>query len=911
MHEHAEQNGGAATVSGGGRIVGSGRMAERTAAYDWANSPLGPVAGWPETLTAVVNSLLSNQHPTMLFWGPQLIQFFNDAAIPIVGPDKFATALGQRADECWAEVWPLVGEQIQQAYRGSPVWKEDQLVPIIREGRIEDTWFTYSYSPARDAQGEIRGVLVTCLETTSRVLAEKQLLEERTQLLKVFDQAPAFFAVLRGPDHIFERVNPKYRQVVGGLDVIGKPVREAIPGIAEQGYIAILDRVFRTGEPYIAADARFTLPPTAEGASRERVVDFVYQPLRDADGSISGILVLGVDMSERKRITDALAETERRAAMVLDSINDGFHMIDAEGRFQAFNQAGREIYRNQGVDADALIGKMAFEVFPEHQRTATGDAILYSLRNRRPSVIESYYAPWDKWFWLRNYPTSDGGLVTFFQDITEKKRTERQLDEQRERFAFATQAARIGYWFCNLPFDKLIWDDTVKEHFWLPPDAEVTLEDFLALLHPDDREATAHAIQESIDNHALYDIEYRTMSPDGRFKWIHAVGRTAYAADGRPLRFDGVTQDVTELRTARLALEAERGRLAAIFDNLPIGILFTSADGRLMAANAQAEHMLGRAVTGGQMQVDRDLLLFHADGRPVDDADRPLRHALSEGGIHRGEYLYRRPDGNTVWLEIVAAPILDAQGQVVGAIDALADIDVRKRAEHALVRNEKLALVGRLAASISHEINNPLESVINLLYLIENNAGNDRIREFSRKAQEELARVAHIVTHTLRFNRQSLGWGEQTMSTLLESSVAIYEGRLKTSGIHLVREYEDATRVRCSGSEVRQVFANVIGNAFDATRSGGKLVLRCRDQRHPRSGEPGVRVSIADSGHGIPSSVRDHLFEPFFTTKGDNGTGLGLWVSREILVKHHAEVRVISRTEPGRSGTVFSMWFPA
>lgn len=912
MHEYANECGVAPPVSAPHRIAGSGRMAERAAAHDWALTPLGPVSEWPEALVVLVNTLLASQHPTVLFWGPELIQFFNDAAIPIVGPEKFPNALGQRAEECWAEAWPVIGEPIELAYRGLPVGKQDQLAPILRNGRCEDAWLNCSYSPARDAGGEIRGVLVTFLETPLGAVAEQQLREERAQLLKVFEQAPAFFAVLRGPDHIFERVNPKYRQVVGGLDVVGKPVREAIPGIAEQGYIAILDKVFQSGEAYTAADAHFTLPPGAENGGQERVVDFVYQPLRDGDGSVSGILVLGVDMTERQRMTAALAETERRAAMILDSISDGFHLIDADGRFRQFNEAGRAFYRGQGVEADSLIGRKALEVFPEHQQSETGRAILDSLYNRHPSVLESFYAPWNRWFLLRNYPTPDGGLATVFQDITDRKHTEQQLEEQRERFAFATRSARIGYWFCDLPFDKLTWDATVKEHFWLPPDAEVRLDQFLRMLHPEDRESTWRAMETAIANHTLYDVEYRTVAADGRFKWIRAIGRTAYGEDGRPLRFDGVTQEITELKQALEALDAERARLSAVFENLPIGILFTLPDGRLVTANAEAERILGRPLRSLTLQSGLEIVqLLHADGRRVEDRERPLNRVLTEGSTHRGEFLYRRPDGSKIWLEVMAAPILDSSGKIIGAVDALADIDVRKRAEDALVRSEKLALVGRLAASISHEINNPLESVTNLLFLIESNAGDEKVRDFSLRAQEELARVSHIVTHTLRFNRQSLGWGEQKMSALLESSLAIYEGRLKNTGISVSREYEDAASVHCAGSEVRQVFANLVANAFDAMRFGGRLVLRCRDELHPRTGQPGVRVTIADSGHGIPAAVRKHLFEPFFTTKGDNGTGLGLWVSSEILNKHRAEVRVKSRTERGRSGTAFSIWFPA
>lgn len=911
MQDAAGQLGAEPVPAGFERIFGSGPMAQRTRSHNWSDTPLGPISAWPDALLILVNTVLANQHPMILFWGHQLIQFFNDAAIPTVGEDKLDSALGQPGDQCWAEVWPIVGEQIHQALGGHSVWKEDQLAPIVRNGRLENAWFTYSYSPVRDARGNICGVLVTELETTGRVLAQSRLNQERTRLLEVFEQAPAFCAVLRGPRHIFERINPQYSKLVGGLDVLGKPVGDAIPGITEQGYVDILDRVYRTGQPYTAADARFTLPPSADHGVQECVVDFTYQPLRETDGSISGILVLGVDMTDRNRVTQALQESERRAAMVLDSISDGFHMIDAQGRFQQFNAAGRTLYRLQGIDADALIGKMALEVFPEHQTSEVGQAIFDCLHHKKASALESFYAPWNKWFWLRNYPIPDGGVATFFQDITDKKRTEEQLLEQKKRFEFATRAARIGYWFCDLPFDKLIWDATVREQFWVSMDADVTIDDFFAILHPDDREHTRRAIDHSIGNHALYDVEYRTVAPDGRHKWIRAIGRTVYAPDGTPLRFDGVTQDITELKQAREALDAERARLSAVFENVPVGLIFTLADGTVVTGNRHADRILGLPVASGALQSFRDFPLLHESGRPLADQERPISLVLSQGGIHRGEFQYVRPDGSRMWLEIIGAPILDSQGKLVGAVDALADIDVRKRAESALVRSEKLALVGRLAASISHEINNPLESVTNLLFLIESNTLDEAARHFSRIAQEELARVSHIVTHTLRFNRQSLGWGEQKMSALLESSVAIYEGRLKNSGILLCREYADDIQVRCAGSEIRQVFANLISNAFDATRSGGKLILRARDRKDPRTGLPGVRVTIADSGQGIPPSFRTRLFEPFFTTKGDNGTGLGLWVSREILSKHNATIRIKSRTTPGASGTVLSIWFPA
>ncbi len=909
-HEMKRAGDDSAPITADTRIYGSGEMADRTRQYDWSSTPLGPISGWSDALVIIVNSALANQHPNILFWGDSLIQIYNDAAIPVLGPDKHPTALGQRGDVSWAEVWPIVGIQIEGARKGVPFWTEDQFAPVFRRGHLEDAWWTYSYSPVRDAAGAIQGVLITTLETTRRVMAERAFQNERTRLLALFQQAPAFFAVLRGPDHVFEMTNSPYTRLVGGRDVLGRAVREAVPEAVPQGYVDLLDEVFTTGVPFVGQDQRLVLESEDGSGPEELYLDFVYQPLREPDGTISGIIVLGVNMTDRKRTTEALLQSERSAASVLASITDGFHLVDAKGRFQQFNAAAKEIYAAQGIDAESLLGREVSSVFPDLAETEHGKNLYLALNERKASSFESYYEPWNRWFSVRHFPTSTGGVATFFQDITERKRTESLLWEQRERFDFATDAAQIGYWFCDLPFDKLSWDARVKEHFWLPPDAEVDIVKFYKILHVDDRERTRKAIDESIARHTRYDIEYRTMSPNGEFKWIRAFGRTAYDVSEKPIYFDGVTQDITALKLAQEGLDAERRRLSAVFENVPVGLVFTEANGRIVSRNRQAERILGYTPHDEHSDTYRDWVTFHPEGRRLEWADHPLTLALTEGGMQRGEYIFIRKDGVRVWVEFTGAPIRDMQGSVIGAVIAIADIDARKRAEEALIRSEKLAVVGRLAATISHEINNPLEAVTNLLYLIHENTSEDSAKHFSKLAQEELARVSHIVTHTLRFNRQTNGALAERLSDVVESALAIYEVRLKNASIELKRDYAEAERVLCFGSELRQVFANLIGNSFDATKQGGILFLRTHDQTNWRTGERGVRVAIADTGHGMDEKTRRRLFEPFFTTKGDNGTGLGLWVSREILNKHKALLRLRTRSEPGPSGTVFSIWFP-
>ena len=597
----------------------------------------------------------------------------------------------------------------------------------------------------------------------------------------------------------------------------------------------------------------------------------------------------------------------------------------------------------------------------------------------------------------------------------------------RERFEFATEAAQIGFWFCDLPFDKLHWDARVKEHFWLPPEAEVDIQLFYRRLHPEDRERTRRAIEEAIETGGSYDVEYRTVSPDGtRQKWIRALGRTAYA-EGVPIRFDGVTQDITPLKRAETELRETQRQLTLFADEIPALAWMADADGAVFWYNRRwyeytgktPEEMTGwgwrsvhhpdklpevmrewtRSIRTGEpfsmvfplksadgvfrsflsrivpmrneqgkvvrwfgtnteveeLQRTREalqqseervrvalenmpLILYTMDrelrytwmykphpkmpleqmlGKRDDELPTEMdlrdlmefkRSVVASGIATRREFRFN-VEGRTEVYDINAEPLRDAKGNIIGLTVAALDVTAVRLAEDALRKAEKLAVVGRLASSIAHEINNPLESVVNLLYLIRTSDNLEEMRAHTRAAEEELSRVSQIVTHALRFHRQSSAPTRERLSGLAESALALYKGRLQASDVTVVREYGDTPLVLCYPGELRQVLANLIGNAVDATAKG-RIVLRIRESRDWKSGTSGVRVSVADTGHGIDSKTLEHLWEPFVTTKEVFGTGLGLWVSAEILARHHARVKVRSRAHRGRSGTVFSMLFP-
>lgn len=516
------------------KIFGIGEMADLTRRSDWGQTSVGPIDRWPEVLLNTVNTLLNSRHPMFLWWGKDLVQFYNDAYRPSLGEDKHPKALGQKGKNCWPEIWPIIFPQIEAVMtRGEASWHENQLVPINRNGALQEVYWTYGYSPVYTSAREIAGTLVVCTETTNSVLAKRLQQREMERLADLFEQAPAFFALLNGPEYIFEMVNGPYLQLIGHRSIIGKSLREAVPEAEEQGFIKLLDGVYRTGTPFVGRGTPIQLARTPDHPLELRYLDFVYQPKREPDGSVSGIIVLGVD------VTDA------------------------------------------------------------------------------------------------------------------------------------------------------------------------------------------------------------------------------------------------------------------------------------------------------------------------------------------------------------------------------------KKSEQVLFQSEKLNAVGRLASSIAHEINNPLEAVTNLIFLAQRAAVNPKTQEYLACAEIELRRVSAIANQALQFHRQSTNPGPVTVTNLIDATLPLYHSRISNARVKIERRDRAVRPVTCLDGEIRQVLSNLIGNAIDAmSQEDRRLLIRSRESTDWRTGRHGVTLTIADTGSGVSADTISRIFEPFFTTKGNKGTGLGLWISREIIERHRGSLKVKSRQATHRSGTAFTLFLP-
>lgn len=402
---------------------------------------------------------------------------------------------------------------------------------------------------------------------------------------------------------------------------------------------------------------------------------------------------------------------------------------------------------------------------------------------------------------------------------------------------------------------------------------------------------------------------------DGTHAWVRLSAAPIVDQAGEVTGGVVAVLDIDEEKKAAETLRRSEERFRVLIDRASVGVAIGDLRGGLLYMNPALLGMLrytAEDVRAGRVRLDE------LTPNEYSNADaHAMEQLYTTGAAEPYQKALYASTGAEVPL-LVGAVRIPSSTSALGEEVALFMTDLRsqKQAEAALVQSEKLAAVGRLAASISHEINNPLEAVTNLLYIVLSEPLPDQARQYLQMASDEVARVSQIAGQTLRFHRQATHPRSVTPQELLDSVLALYQGRMNNAAVVARSEHRGKPQFVCYEGDIRQVLNNLVGNAIDAMRGSGTLRIRSRAATHPATGSLGVRITVADNGHGMKRETALRIFEPFYTTKGIHGTGLGLWISHGIVAKHHGALVVRSRmSQPGdsgrSSGTVFSLFLPS
>ncbi|AXC10983.1 Chemotaxis protein methyltransferase CheR [Acidisarcina polymorpha] len=630
-----------------------------------------------------------------------------------------------------------------------------------------------------------------------------------------------------------------------------------------------------------------------------------------------GLAIYFRDLSERKLEQEGAARIERAYKAALSNTPDLVYVFDLNHRFVYANEALLTMWGRTWNDA---IGKTCLELgYPEwhaamHDREI--DQVVATRRSVRGEV------PFAGTHGRRIYDyifvpvIGPGGEVESVagttRDVTERQQSEQVLRASEERLRLAQNAGQLATWDWDIATGEVVWTNDSDWIYGRAPAEMTPIDRCAAAVHEEDRDATTQALQRTLEDGVEYNHEFRVIWPDQSVHWLVGRGKAIYDADGRPARVLGVNWDITARKQAEDILRNERSRLAELLQQAPaLMALLRGPDHIFEVTNPLYQELIGgRTVIGKPI---RSALPETAQQDLIDALDQVYRtgepftahgHSI-DFARHSGQPLERR------YLNLTYQPMRDADGNVSGVILLGVDVTEARKAEEALRQSEKLAAVGRLAASISHEINNPLEAVTNLLYLMQTDqALSPETRSYLETAQSEITRITHITTQTLRFYRQSTRAARIKVRGILDSVAVLYERRLRHADVTLTVHSRTLRPVMIYAGELRQIVANLVGNALDAVGSNGRIEMRERPATDWKSGRKGVLVTVADSGHGIGPEIMPRLFDPFFSTKGQTGTGLGLWVSKEIVEKNGGRIRVRSRQQEPHRGTVFSVFLP-
>src|SRR5258708_1737368 len=847
----------------------------------------------------------------------QLQQIFDSDADSIVCIDRnWNCTFANRAALSILKTNELVGENLwdrfpsnrREPFRSNYLAAMERRIPTEFEAYYPeplDTWFKVSARPYED------GIIIISSDITDRKGAEFLRDTSIRQLRQVLETTNDAVASI-DRDWNFSFLNRRAKELLGPKgELLGKSVWREFPVAAQPG--EILQHLHRAMDEGIPGEFEAFYPDPLN-----LWLSVQCRPFDD------GIVLFFRDVTDRRQAEtvlqeqqDLLASIQKTALVATWDVEYATGKITyGAGSYPVFGHPLADIsdYRSFKknllpeyipiIAASIKIGVETGQMVVQDFQVQAADGRILWLERRGHAVM------------VDGVPTHLRGLTI---DITARKKNEEALVASEARYRVLADLNPQAIWMGTPDGSITYANQNFLDYLGLTIE-ELNFARWLGAFHPDDRQRVQETWNHSVATGEDYDLEARIIrARDGDDRWWWIRAQPVRDESGKILHWLGVAIDIDDRKTFAETLqqrqqetERQRAELETFYENAPIGLsLLDPVEFRYLRINdrqAQTiglpkEKILGQVVTDiAPLPGLKELLQMAVAGQSV-------RNHLLEGELPT------RPGEHRYW-NVSYSPVYNTSNKVEAITAVTLEMTNQKKAEAALIQSEKLAAVGTLGISFSHEINNPLEAITNLLYLIDlSRELPEGVRRYVQTAQNELSRVCQIATQTLRFHRQAVRATHVSAAELVGAVLNLYQGRLANSSIKVEAIYASPTTVLCFENDIRQVLNNLIANAIDAMRQGGRLLVRAHDATdyspENSEGRSGIRITIADTGHGMSPAVQARLFEPFYTTKDLNVTRLDLWIPPGHLTRHRGRLTFRSNQHPIHHGSVFSRFLPS
>ena len=580
-------------------LPNNSEMGELIQKKDWSKTPLGSPETWSQSLRTTLSIMLNSKFPMFLFWGPELICFYNDAYRPSLGNvGKHPAILGSRGEDFWQEIWNDIKPIIDNVLAGGEAnLNENQLLPIYRNNAMENVYWTFSYSAVNDESGNPAGVFVTCMETTKQIIALKDLEESQNQLKFAIDAAELGTWDLNPTTNRFV-YNEKLRNWFGLSHEYEIEAPLAINSIAERDQQRTIDAMTAAMTP--SSDGKYLIQHSVINPidGIERIILAKGKALFDENGVAYRFSGTAQDITHEVQYKKIQEEKIKFNTKLIESSPDCVKIIDIEGRISYMNENGVSML--EGDSKKSFVNRVWRTMWGEKESKMVNEAVEKAFQGQTINFQASALTPKGTWKWwdiiVSALPNEDGvikDLLAVSRDISVLKNAEKKLEEKEEQLRCALEGGNLGFFDSYPQTGELNWSAKTKEFFDLAPETEVNFEQYQKMIHSDDYENAQKNLVETLQNgkSVLYENEYRTSNQKTR--WLKVVGKIKRDESGTPKRVTGIVQDITEKKLADIKLIESEKNFRMLADQAPIWIWLTDIDVNILYTNTALLNFLG------------------------------------------------------------------------------------------------------------------------------------------------------------------------------------------------------------------------------------------------------------------------------------------------------------------------------